>query len=71
MLNKVKLTEAEMREFAEVFAYYEKSTGSGQSGSYVHHPAGLCCLAEHPLVYLQPSDYNHRCFHYGTFYRYS
>ncbi|MCR5651029.1 MAG: hypothetical protein K6F86_07605 [Lachnospiraceae bacterium] len=23
MLNKVKLTEAEMREFAEVFAYYD------------------------------------------------
>ena len=38
MLNKVKLTEAEMREFAEVFAYYDygdKEIGMVPAGARV------------------------------------
>ena len=36
MLNKVKLTEAEMREFAEVFAYYDY--GDEEIGMVSYYP---------------------------------
>ena len=36
MLNKVKLTEAEMREFAEVFAYYDY--GNEEIGMVPYYP---------------------------------
>ena len=36
MLNKVKLTDAEMKEFAEVFAYYEY--GDGEIGMVPYYP---------------------------------
>lgn len=36
MLNKVKLTEAEMREFAEVFAYYDY--GNEENGMVPYYP---------------------------------
>lgn len=36
MLNKVKLTEAEMKEFAEVFAYYDY--GNEETGMVPYYP---------------------------------